>query len=318
MTKGLVRYIVTAGATLGALVAAVNAQSTPTDGVPVSVVLSVKAHHDVDLSKMTSENLVVMQGRDRDKVTEVVPLQGDRAGLELYIMMDDSRALSFGTQLEDIRQFILDQPPTTKIGVVYMAIGGPKIVQELTADHAAAAKAVETPLGRLANGESPYSALTDLMAKWPASSNRREVVMISDGEDATYSDFPGQRSNTHVDTAVQGAERNGIVVFTIATSHQNIESREFGSSGKYYLSELAEGTGGQFYYYDSSAPVSFRPYFHDLTQRLQGQFLVTFLAKPAKKSGMQAIKVRTELRHVELVSPDKIYLPATTVAALQP
>ena len=38
-------------------------------------------------------------------------------------LLDDSSNISLGSQLEDIRQFIIAQPATTKIGVGYMQNG---------------------------------------------------------------------------------------------------------------------------------------------------------------------------------------------------
>lgn len=119
------------------------AQAVPaaTD-VPVSLVPTVKGHHGADISGLNSGNLIVTEGRERARITDVAPMQGGRAGLELFIMMDNAREMSYGTQVEDVGRFILAQPPTTKIGVAYMDVEGPKIVQGLTTDHSLAAQAV--------------------------------------------------------------------------------------------------------------------------------------------------------------------------------
>jgi hypothetical protein len=307
------------------------AQAVPSSTeVPVSLVLTLKGHQGADISGVNSRNLTVTEGRDRARITDVLPLMGGRAGLELFIMMDDAREISYGTQVEDIRRFIRAQPPTTKIGVAYMDMQGPKIVQDLAADHSLAAQAVTTPLGRLANGQSPYTALSQLIDRWPPSNDRREVLMISNGEDSTFGD--SSPDNPYLDAAIEKAQRSGIVVFTIATSNETVRLTEneppfipqaqnslanispSGSVvGKFYLGQLAEGTGGELYYYKSSPPVSFTPYLADLRDRLANQYLVSFLANPRNKPGLQSVKVRSELPHTEVVTADKVYIPAPTL-----
>jgi len=309
--------------------------------VPVSLVLTLKGHHGADISGLNSGNLIVTEGRDRARITDVAPFNGERGGLELFIMMDNGPELSHGTQVEDIRRFILAQPPTTKIGVAYMDMEGPKIVQDLTADHSLAAQALTTPLARLANGESPYTSLSQLIDKWPPSSDRREVLMISNGEDATFGSSTPVAENPYLDAAIEKAQRSGIVVFTIATSHGALHlenehpflpqdqkssgnSQDIGSManigptgtvvGKYYLAHLAEDTGGEYFYSKSSAALTFAPYLADITDRLASQYLVSFLAKPGKGPGLQSVKVRSELPHTEVVTARRAYIPASTVA----
>ena len=70
---------------------------------------------------------MVMEGKERDPVTEWVPAQGDRAGLEFFVLLDDGSNASLGLQLEEIRKFIDAQPASTKIGIAYMQNGMAKI-----------------------------------------------------------------------------------------------------------------------------------------------------------------------------------------------
>jgi hypothetical protein len=44
---------------------------------------------------------------------------------------------------------------------------------------------------------------------------------------------------------------------------------------------------------------------------LSNQYLLTFLAKPEKKNGMQHVKLSTELWNTELVAADQVYVPAS-------
>src|SRR5712691_5648535 len=98
-------------------------QQSPATGTPVHMVVTAEARHGADLPVIQREDVMVYQGRDRVKTTDWVPLQGDRAGLELFVLIDDSANTSLGSQLEDLRQFINSQPATTKVGVGYMRDG---------------------------------------------------------------------------------------------------------------------------------------------------------------------------------------------------
>ncbi len=304
------------------------AQSAPAPaGIPVSIIVTVESHHASDAPGINPESVTVTEGRAHAKVTDWVPLQGDRAGLELFILLDDSMTTTQGTQLEDIHHFVMAQPATTKIGVAYMQDGGTKILQGLTTDHSLAANALHVTQGKLAQAASPYIALEDLIKRWPAGNDRREILMISNGADAVFGRGAG-RDDFYLDSAVQEAQRAGVIVFTIDASPsgftaQRTSSDEIGSGlrpsgghsapngrGRNYLAQVADETGGESYYQESGAPISFAPYLEDATRRLKRQYLLTFLAKPEKKAGMQTVKVKTEVAHAGLVSAEKVYVPA--------
>src|ERR1035438_6386313 len=90
-----------------------------------------------------------------------------------------------------------------------MQNGMARIVQDLTIDHAQAAKALRLPMGvRGANG-SPYFSLSDLIKRWPESSGRREVIMASDGIDLYYG--TGDLDDPYVNEAIDNAQRAGIL-----------------------------------------------------------------------------------------------------------
>jgi hypothetical protein len=55
---------------------------------------------------------------------------------------------------------------------------------------------------------------------------------------------------------------------------------------------------------------SFVPYLDDASLRLNRQYLLTFLAKPEKKAGTQPVKVRTDVAHAEIVSAERVFVPA--------
>jgi|SRR5271166_1269763 len=288
----------------------VAAQQAPdTGGVPAHLVVTVEAHHGANVPEISRDEVLVYEGHDRDTVTEWIPAQGNHAGLELFILIDDASSTSLGTQLDDIRKFIDGQPASAKIGVAYMQNGIAKVAQDLTDDHAAAAKALRLPMGMGGANGSPYFSLTDLVKRWPHSTGRREVLMITDGVDRYYGG--GDPQDPYLQEAIDNAVRAGIQVSAIYSPDAGHFGHSYYSSywGQMYLSELAEKTGGEAYYIGfTGPPVALAPYLTDLATRLTHQYFLTFITKPVKKAGWVQVRLSSEVPHVDLVSARRVYV----------
>jgi hypothetical protein len=279
------------------------------NGIPTHLVVTVEPHKGHDVPSVGKDDVLVFEGHDRDPVTDWVPAQGDRAALEFFFLLDDSSSVNLGSQLDDIRKFIAAQPPTAKIGIAYMQDGTAKIVQNLTADHDQASRALRLPLGTRGVNASPYFSLSDLVKKWPASDARHEVFLVTDGIDRYYGS--GDLQDPYLQTAIDDSARAGVIVSAI----YNPDVGHFGHSywqtywGQIYLSELADKTGGEAYYIGMNGPpVAFAPYLDDLSLRLTHQYFLTFLAKPPKKAGFTQVHLRSEVPNVDLVSAGRVWV----------
>lgn len=300
------------GWTLMAAGAQSLAQQVPAaNAVPVHMVVTVEAHRGSVVPVINREDVMVYEGRDRCQVTDWIPAQGDRAALELFILLDDSSGISLGTQLEDIRQSIQEQPSSAKIGIAYMQNGSAHIEQNLTSDHTLAAKALRLPLGIRGVNGSPYFSLSDLVKHWPQGDSRREVLMVSDGIDLYYGS--GDLLDPYLAAAIEDAQRAGVLVSAIYNPGVGHYGHSYWRTywGQIYLAQIADETGGEAYYIGlNGPPVAFAPYLNDLASRLNHQYLLSFLAKPQKKAGLQRVRLTTEVPNVDLVSADRVYVPA--------
>src|SRR3984893_12451576 len=283
-------------------------------GVPVQIVVTAEPKHGNELPEITQQDIIVNQGHDRRPVTGWVPAAGPHAGLELAILVDDSAGVSFGSQMDEIRSFIAEQPPTTLVAVGYMQDGTVHMAQNFTQDHAAAAKSLRLPQGYIGAVASPYFSLAELVKKWPSNpaAPRREVLMITSGIDTFYG---GGYPDPYVDTAIHDVQCADVVVYSIYTP----PAGHFGHTywricwGQNYLAQLSEETGGESYYFlGAEAPVSFEPYLNQMAGRLTRQFLLTFLGKPPSKAGTAPVKLSSEIRGVDLVAQDKVCVPASS------
>lgn len=288
-----------------------SAQAEPGSGIPVHTVVTVEASKGSNPPEVSQQDVLVREGKDRDPVTEWIPAQGAHADLEYFILIDDGANMTLGTQLEPIRKFILAQPPTTKLGLAYMQNGTAKVAQNLTADHDAVAKALRLPTGIAGINGSPYFSVSDLVKRWPRGAARREVLMISDGIDRYY----GQPDflDPYLDAAISDAQRAGIIVSAIYTPGMGHFGHDFYLTywGQLYMARVADQTGGEAYYIGMTGPpVTFTPYLDEQSNRLTHQYLLTFLAKPPKKTGLQQVRIATEVPNAQLIAPKQVWVTA--------
>ncbi len=229
---------------------------------------------------LTAQDVQIKSGKDRLKVNALIPAQGDQAGLQLFILIDDTSTTELGSVLSDLKSFIAAQPKTTTIGVGYMSNAQTQIVQNFTDDKDAAAKAVRLPLGQLSAMDSPYLSLQDLVKRWPVSKVRREVIMITDGIDRLRNygggggfgpgGFGGGGRNSinqysnmspDVDSASQAAQKSGVIVYSIYAQGVGSAGRSFFAAniGQSGISQVSEETGGESFSLGVQTVPSFQP-----------------------------------------------------------
>lgn len=274
---------------------------------PVRMVVTVKARHGQQVPVLKQGDVMVFQNNLRLPVTSVVPTKDDCAALELMILIDEASGTSLGLQWSDLEHFIQNQPPETSIGVGYLRNGTILLRQGLTADHAAAAKALRLPLGPGAM-PSPFLSLSDVIEQWPASSARHEVVLISSGIDP----LGGNIENPYLDAAIEDAQRAGVIVYAIYTPMAGYGGHNFWRLewGQNHLEQIAEATGGAAYMLGFGPQVSFQPYLAEISAHLSHQYWVNFLIAPRAKAGFQAVRLITEVPNAGLVYAGKVYVPA--------
>jgi len=122
-------------------------EKAPSTTIPVRMTVTVRLlDTDKRMPEVNREDVIVRQGKDRLKVTGWTPARGDRAGLDLFVLIDDASDPSLGSQLDDLRAFINAQAPSTSVGVAYMRNATVEITQNVTTDHSQAAKGLRLPI----------------------------------------------------------------------------------------------------------------------------------------------------------------------------
>src|SRR5271169_205019 len=286
-------------------------QTNSSTDVPVHMVVTVKSHHGTQPPAVAADDVKVFQKGKPDTVASWVPLQGDRAGLQLYILIDDTSRANLALQYSSIDKFIEEQPATTAIAVGYMRNGTVYTAQDLTTDHTLAEKSLRLPLGFGAAYTSPYLALSDLMKKWPETRDRREILMITSGIDPLGGGFSNDPfTNPYLYAALERAQRGGFIVYSIYSPGAGRVGRglfrtDLAQTG---LDLMAQKTGGETYYLAFGAPVDITPYLQDVSNSLKHQYELTFLAKAEKKPALEPVKVKTEMPNTGLVTAEDGYV----------
>ncbi len=326
--KSAIMRISTAAALLlsFSLAPAVKAQDKDAAGAATAhvVVTAEAVKGDGAPGALTAKDVQLKSGKTALKVSALLPAQGDNAGLQLFIAIDDTCTTDLGSLLGDIRAFVQAQPKTTTVGIGYMSNAQTQIVQNFTEDKEAAAKAIRLPLGQLSSMDSPYLSLQDLVKRWPVSKLRREVIFITDGIDRLRNfgggGFGGgpergvnnfQNQTPDVDSASRAAQRSGVIVYSIYAQGVGYAGRSFwaATTGQSGISQISEETGGESFILSVQNVPSFAPYFNTIQRMLNNQYFLIFQVTPLKKADLRPIKATTEIANTEIVSAKNALFP---------
>ena len=256
-------------------------------------------------------NLLVKVDNKEASVATLRHYGVDKANLQLVMLIDDSARTSLGLYLKEISGFINALPPNVEIGIAYIDNGGARFVQPFTLDHAKAAKQLRLPAGFPGANASPYFALSALIKAWPNAGDgmRHEVVMVSNGVDGYYG-LRYDPEDPYVNATIQQAQKAGVVIYSIYYKDRGIASRLGAGvdSGQNYLIQMSEATGGELYYQGFDNPVSFIPFFDQISRNLQNQYEVG-LTIPAKvRDGLQNLKVKVNVPNSKVNSPSSVFI----------
>lgn len=292
-----------------------GSQARADDGVPVRITVTAQGKHGKEEApKLQKEDFLVYQGRERRPVLEAV-LQRDReAPLDFYLLIDENVSEAVTLNYKALSSFLRALPEGTRIGIFYGLNGAANPGLEPTTDREAAIKALRIPLGRIGAGGGFFLSIEDLGKRMPADPARRHAVLLLSSGIDLYRGFTDTTPSLNPDlgAAIDALNRKNATVYSIYIS----PATHFGTSsflvgnGQSCLSYLGDATGGEAFFQGLNTPVDFTPLLDDLTWHLRHQYMVTFLAKPRKKAGLEDLHVTTEVNGVELRGPGQVFAPA--------
>ena len=293
-----------AGMALAALTP-MAARSAPPVPSGVTVTVTAVGKKDAPPRAVKKDDVQLYQGKERKQVANW------RRGETLFIavLIDDSLRSSIANQWNDLRAFLMAQPPTTYIAVAYARNGTAMVVQDFTTDHALAAKAIRLPLGSGGAFTSPYLALQDWMKRWPESRERKSILLFSSG--INYFRGGSGIADPDLDSTIERAQKENINIWSIYYPDAgHLGSRGFRAfRGQNDLSRLGESSGAESYYLGVNEAVTFKPYLDELAMHLRNQYLLTFKGSGGGKGRFERVKLATELPNVQFLQAPEAFLP---------
>jgi hypothetical protein len=254
------------------------------------------------------EDIQVFEGKERVQTTDW------RRGENLYlaILIDDSIDYQAASQWNELKAFIAAQPQNSYVAVAYGRNGAAMVAQDFTQDHALAAKALRIPLGNGGAFSSPYLAVQDWLKRWPstAGDHRSSIILISSGIDYFRGGF--DPIDPDLDSTIERAQKENVNLWTIYYPGAGHVSRGYFRvfNAQANLSRLSEETGAESYYLAFDRPVTLGPYFEEIQEHLNNQYLLTFASGGGGKKGkFERARVATEIPGVEFLTPSEVFLP---------
>jgi hypothetical protein len=288
---------------------AAQPQSDAAGTIPVTTVVTALGSKFTAPPAVSKDDVTLREGSAHRDITEWIPAQGDRAGLQLAIVIDDSLQKSFGGQIQALSAFITSQPKSTSVGVFYAANGTVQIASQFNPDSEVVAKSVRIPSGTYGAASSIYQSLMQLIAGWPVTGARREILLFSDGFDYLRK----ERFSPDVQNTIGKAQQAGILIHAIyeSTAGRPGRSRRVSNIGQGNLNQICDGSGGYAFFSGDRSPISIDPYINQVGMVLKNQYFLTFATTPSKngsKGELRSIKVSTERRDVQLKAPSKVFV----------
>ncbi len=280
-------------------------------GVPVSILVTLEPRRGKSIPPVEPQDISVREGNETRPVTALTPLRGERGSMQLALLIDDSARGTFDTEINTLKQFINSLPQNTEVGIAYMRSGMAQFTENFTRDHAAAANSIRVAYGPGGADVSPYDSLSDAIKHWPKSeAARKEVIMISSGIEGLGGGYAPE--NPYVNKGISDAQKAGVVVYTIYSPSVGHWGHSYWRNtwGQNFLSQLSDETGGESYMIGFGSPVSFQPFLEQIRMQMEHQYLLTFDARPEKKSGLQPISVSVVEKDASIAAPDKVFVRA--------
>lgn len=284
-------------------------QKVRTVTVPISIYTKQELQQDQAAEYVQAERLVVKEDRDEQTILSIRSVS--ETPLTVAFLIQDDLTTTFNLQLKSIGNFIKELPKGSRVMVAYMRGGALQVRQKFTEDLVKAAGSLRVVAGtESAAPRNPYDSVAELLNRFDAlPGGRRAVIVFSDGLDATQGlSFASAANSLDLDRAILKAQRKSVAVYSIYspatfTQGENSSLVLVAQSG---LDKLADETGGRAFFQGSIAPVSFDPFFRDLSLLLSRQFALTYLSTHMNK-GYHKIDIRSTNPDVKIEHPRGYY-----------
>lgn len=299
---------------LGVFAFAQTPSTTPrgdvrTVSIPISIFTKQELKEDRLKEYLELERLIVKENGDEQQILSIRTV--DDAPLALAVLIQDDLTSEFNLQISEIKKFITSLPRGSRVMVAYLRGGTTQIRQKFTTDLDAAANSLRIVTSSSVTApRNPFDGVVDMLDRFDAlPAGRRAILMVSDGVDLSAgvsNASPAQ--SIDLDRAILRAQRRSVAIFSVysPTSSNPNDNSTLTLYGQGSLQKLSDETGGRAFFQGSAAPVSYIPFFRDLSLLLRRQFLLTYLSTHLKK-GYYKVQVSSTNPEVKIEHPRGYY-----------
>jgi len=280
-----------------------------TVSIPISIFTKQELKEDRLQEYLQLDRLIVKENGGEQQILSIRSVE--EAPLALAVLIQDDLGSGFNLEISELKRFITALPRGSRVMVAYLRGGSAQIRQKFTTDLDAAANSLRIVTSSNATApRNPFDAVLDILNRFEAlPAGRRATLMVSDGLDVSNGvSNASPFQSIDLDRAILRAQRKSVAVFSVyspSSSNPN-ENSTLTLYGQSSLQRLSDETGGRAFFQGSSAPVSFVPFFKDLSLILTRQFLLTYLSTNMKK-GYYKVQVTSTNPEVKIEHPRGYY-----------
>jgi hypothetical protein len=279
---------------------------------PMAITVSAGHFYTAQAPVLTRDDLTVTEGFEDVPIVSVTRVHG---AIEIFLLIDHCSSCEPGTKFNELRRFIVSQPPETSFGVAYIREGRLEPALNPTQDRDAVVKAINTPEG--SKPANPFTALAELIRQWPPSTSRRAVLMISNGLDpAGEIDKPNGPAEDAIDEAI----RAGVSVFAMYHPSADYATAEWSKlyAGQIELAHVATETGGEAYFLGFGPLPTIAPFLDDVADHLANQYVLAFVPRAMRPGSFENIYVMSANPKIDVIAPAKFWTPPVESSSRRP
>ncbi|HWP41699.1 MAG TPA: VWA domain-containing protein [Blastocatellia bacterium] len=268
-------------------------------GREVTITVTVHPHNDrarANAAKLQPSDFAVREEKRPQQIISVK--RASEVPLVMAVLIQDDLVPRVNNEIRGIKQFIRGLPEGSRVMTGYLTTGTLSVAQGFTTDLQRAAESLRIVRGtQTAAPFNPYVEVVEALRQFDSQpQGRRFILLVSDGLDASR----GLRSaspslSIDLDRAIREAQRRGVTVYTFFAPSTGLTSvsRLANNFGQGSLVRLADETGGEAFFTGTDF-VSFDPYFKELNQIFNNQWVITYRSSNTG-SDFREIEVTTEM-----------------------
>lgn len=282
-----------------------NKQKVRTVTIPISIFSKQELKGKTAEEYIQAGDLIVKEDGDEQTILSIRSVS--ETPLALAVLIQDDLSSVVNLELKHLANFIKRLPRGSRVMVAYLRGGTIQVRQRFTDDLEKAADSLRILASSAAVApSSPYQAVDESLDRFDALPlGRRAILLVSDGLDASNGLANSSPTlSIDLDRAVTKAQRKSVAVYSFYATGSLTERANstiiLNAQGS--LNKLSEETGGRAFFSGTGTPVSFAPFFREVSLALSRQFVLSYLSTHMKK-GYHRVEVTSTNPEIKIEHP---------------